>query len=99
MEKSPKTQEQAITVVVYYLQLVLELEEKITYNHVFTCFKHVARRVPKNLPQSIRDTAKRQGWVDTSERGTVKITTLGETIVDHDLSSSDSSEGLSTASG
>lgn len=84
VQKNPTTQEQAITVVVYYLKQVLELD-KVTPDHVFTCFKDVGRKTPKYLPQTIRDTAKRKGWVDTSERGTVKITNHGENLVEHDL--------------
>ncbi len=83
-QKNPTTQEQAIAVAVYYLKRVLELD-KITPDHVFTCFKDIGRRTPKNLPQTIRDTAKNKGWVDTSERGNIKITNHGENLVEHDL--------------
>ncbi|WGV23809.1 hypothetical protein [Halotia branconii] len=83
-QKNPKTQEEAITVAVYYLKRVLELD-KITPNHVFTCFKDVGLRTPKNMPQRIRETATRKGWVDTSERSNIKITNHGENLVDHDL--------------
>lgn len=83
-QKKPDTQQQAITVAVYYLQQVLELD-KITPEYVFTCFKDVSLKTPKNMPQSIRDTAKKKGWVDTSERGNIKITNHGENLVEHDL--------------
>jgi hypothetical protein len=43
-QKKPNTQEQAVTVAVYYLRRVLELD-KITPEHVFTCFKDVGRRI------------------------------------------------------
>lgn len=83
-QKNPKTQEEAITVAVYYLKRVLELD-KITPDHVFTCFKDVGLRTPKNMPQRIRETATRKGWVDTSERSNIKITNHGENLVEHDL--------------
>jgi hypothetical protein len=83
-QKKPATQEQTITVAVYYLKRILELD-KITPDHVFACFKDVGRRTPKDLPQTIRDTSKRKGWVDTSERGNIKITNHGENLVEHDL--------------
>ncbi|MBD2741961.1 hypothetical protein [Coleofasciculus sp. FACHB-1120] len=86
-QKQPSTQEQAITIAVYYLKRVLELD-KVTPEHVFTCFKDVERKTPKHMPQSIRDTAKRRGWVDTSERGSIKITNHGENVVEHDLPAS-----------
>jgi hypothetical protein len=83
-QKEPKTQEQAVTVAVYYLKRFLDLD-KVTPEHVFTCFKDVGRKTPKNMPQTVRDTAKNKGWVDTSERGNIKITNHGENMVDHDL--------------
>lgn len=83
-QKKPTTQAQAVTVAVYYLKRILEMD-KVTPEHVFTCFKDVGQRIPKDLPQTIRDAAKRKGWVDTSERGNVKITTHGENMIDHDL--------------
>ena len=86
-QKKPTTQDQAITVAVYYLKRFLELD-KATPEHIFTCFKDVGRRTPKDLPQAIRDTAKRKGWVDTSERGNIKITNHGENTVEHDLPTS-----------
>jgi hypothetical protein len=83
-EKKPATQGEIITLAVYYLKRILDLE-KVTPDHVFTCFKDVKRRTPKDMPQSIRDIAKRKGWVDTSERGNIKITNHGENFVEHDL--------------
>lgn len=91
-QKKPSTQEQAVTVAVYYLKRVLELD-KVTPEHVFTCFKDVERKTPKHMPQTIRDTAKRRGWVDTSERGNVKITNHGENLVEHDLPASNNKKG------
>lgn len=83
-EKKPSSQGEIITAVVYYLKRILELD-KVVADHVFTCFKDVQRRTPKDLPSSIRDVAKRKGWVDTSERGNIKITNHGENLVEHDL--------------
>lgn len=60
----------------------------MTPDHVFTCFKDVGHRTPKNMPQTIRDTASRKGWLDTSERGNIKITNHGENLVEHDLPAS-----------
>ena len=88
-EKNPSTDQQAIVVAIYYLRKSLGLnEEKITPHHVYTCFKEVSRRIPKNLPQSIRDTAKRKAWIDTSQRGNIQITTRGENLIELDLPNS-----------
>jgi hypothetical protein len=89
-QKEPSTQEHIITIAVYYLKHTLDIE-KLTPEHVFTCFKDINQRTPKNLPQAIRDIAKRKGWLDTSERGNIKITNHGENFVDHDLPTSKNS--------
>jgi hypothetical protein len=82
--KQPSTQEHTITAAIYYLKCILDVD-KLTPQHVFTCFKDVSVRTPKNLPQTIRDIAKRKGWLDTSDRGNIKITNHGENFVEHDL--------------
>ncbi len=83
-QKKPNTQEHKITVAIFYLKNILEID-KLTPHHIFTCFKDVNARTPKHLPQAIRDIAKRKGWLDTSERGNIKITNHGENFVEHDL--------------
>jgi len=85
-EKSPKTQEQMIAIAVYYVCKTLELKD-VTANHVFTCFKDVGYRVPRDLPQIIRNTASRKGWIDPSDSSSIAITTQGENLVEHDLPS------------
>lgn len=89
-QKQPVTQEHTITVAVYYLKCILEID-KLTPQHVFTCFKDANIRTPKHLPQAIRDISKRKGWFDTSERGNIKITNHGENFVEHDLPPSNAS--------
>lgn len=83
-QKKPSNQGEIITAAVYYLRLILEMD-KVTANHVFTCFKDIQERSPKDLPSSIRDVARRKGWVDTSERSNIRITNHGENFVEHDL--------------
>lgn len=81
--KNPRNNYQAIAVSTYYLDRILELAN-ITPNHIFTCFKEVSRRTPANMPQSIRDTSSKKGWIQT-EKGKVEITNIGENIVEHEL--------------
>jgi len=83
-EKKPGKQPEMIAVFVYYLAKILDLSE-ITPHHVFTCFKDVGRRSPKNLPQAIRNTANRKAWVDSADQKDIKITSHGENFVEHDL--------------
>ena len=82
--KNPSGQKENIAVFVYYLTKTLEIEG-ITPHHVFTCFKDVRGRTPRDLPQAIRETASRNGWVDSSDGDDIKITNHGENFVEHDL--------------
>lgn len=71
---------------VYYLEKIISTE-KIDYNHVYTCYRYLNRRSPSDPYQSLIRTAHEKGWLDTSnllEDG-VKITTLGENAVEHDI--------------
>ncbi len=85
-KKNPSSQEKKIAVFVYYLQHTLEIEG-ITPNHVFSCFKDVGARPPRDLPQIIRNTATKRAWVDSSDAKSIKITNHGENLVEHDLES------------
>ena len=83
-EKSPESQTEQISVFVYYLRIAKV--PKITACHVYTCYKDVGVRPPNNLPQIIRNTgSSKKGWLDCSDAEALKITNLGETLVEHDL--------------
>ena len=81
--KNNSSQAEAITIAVYYLEKILEVSE-ISADHVYTCFKNVSYRIPKKLPQSIRDTASKKGWIDTNA-GKITVTHHGENLVEYDL--------------
>lgn len=83
-EKQPSSQEKKIALFVYYMVHELEVAD-INPNHVFTCFKHVEARPPKDLPQIIRNTASRWAWIDNADSNNIKITNHGESFVEHDL--------------
>ena len=71
--------------MVYYLQHVARVP-KITAGHVYTCYKDVGVRPPNDLPQIIRNTGNsKKGWIDCSDSDALKVTNLGETLVEHDL--------------
>ncbi len=69
---------------VYYLARVLGVKP-INIDHVYTCYKDVGVRVPGVLPQSLWDTARRKGTVDTTSLDDIKLTLAGENWVEHDL--------------
>jgi hypothetical protein len=82
--KKPGSNQEKCVVCVYYLRQELGLAE-VSANHVYTCFKHMKWRIPANLPNTLQYTASKDGWLDTSNMGDIKITTIGENLVEHDL--------------
>jgi hypothetical protein len=83
-EKKPKNQMEQVTVCIYYLCRILELTG-VTADHVYTCLKHLNVRTPNDLPQTIRDVARKKGFVDTSKGDDLKITNPGDNFVEHEL--------------
>ena len=82
--KSPSDNQSQVTVLIYYLQKILECKG-ITTNHLYSAFKDVGVRTPSDIGKIVRNTASRKGWVDSSEGADLKVTVLGENFVEHDL--------------
>jgi hypothetical protein len=79
------------TLFVYYLARVGEVRP-ITMDHVYTCYKHAGARAPKVLTQSLSDTSRKKGTVDTASLDDIKLTTTGENWVEHDLPKAEQAE-------
>lgn len=90
-EKQPSSNLERNAVFVFYLKRIAKIA-KVNRNHVYTCYKDVDERVPENLIQSLRDTSHHKGWVDTSMMDDLKIPTVGENFVEHDLPKSKKSK-------
>lgn len=82
--KKPSSYYEKSTVATYYLKHELSLSA-ISANHIFTCFKHMKWRVPADLFNTLAYTASQYGWLDTSNGEDIKVTTMGENLVEHDL--------------
>jgi hypothetical protein len=50
---------------VHYLQNVLEIVE-ISFDHIYSCYDILELRISENLPQTIRNTASKTGWIETN---------------------------------
>lgn len=83
-QKQPKANHEKCTVAVYYLRHELE-QPKISASHVHTCFKHMGWRVPSDLPNTLAWTASNKGLLDTKKMDDIKVTTIGENLIEHDL--------------
>jgi hypothetical protein len=71
-------------IFVYYIQHILH-EDKITLDHLFTCYRNVGQKIPKALEQSMRDTSKEKGWVDIDDLENIKVPVAGMNHIEHDL--------------
>lgn len=83
-EKRPSASNEFNSVAVYYLAEILELTG-ITPNHVYTCYKEATQRLPVAFVQSLRDTAIKNGYIDTADINNIKISIRGKNFVEHDL--------------
>lgn len=84
-KKSPETNLERNTVFVYYLIEILG-RTGITMNHIYTCYRAIGLRLPGNIKQSITDSASgRYGFLDATKGEDIKMTSLGQNLVMHDL--------------
>jgi hypothetical protein len=82
-EKSPASVVQKCVVAVHYLRDIIEME-KITLQAVFTFFKHLQWPIPADLKNTLQQAGS-AGWLDTADSADIKLTSLGENLVEHDL--------------
>jgi hypothetical protein len=83
-EKTPDGFAECNALFAYYLAKLKEIAG-IGPSHIYTCYKAVGIKVPGAFIQSLKDTARRQGWVDSSDFTDIRVTTIGENHVEHDL--------------
>lgn len=83
-EKKPTTNIDFTTVAVYYLSEVLKLND-ITPDHVYTCYKVVARKVPGSLKANIYDASSKYGYLNAQDMNAIAVSHHGENHVEHDL--------------
>jgi hypothetical protein len=84
VQKKPGSNQHKCVVAVYYLRHELGLS-LIAVDHVYTCFKHMQWRVPSRLANTMAYVSSVHGWLDTRNMGDIKLTTIGENLVEHDL--------------
>jgi hypothetical protein len=83
-EKKPSDQQQVLTVVLYYLYRVLEINN-ITLDHVYSGLKEAGVRVPPDIASIFRNISNRKNYVDSGDCDCLKTTTTGDNFVEHDL--------------
>lgn len=82
--KKPKSAKEFNTVAVYYLKKILNIE-KVTLDHVYTCYSEASRKPPQAFRQSFTDTKNKEGWIEFDGEGYLNIPHRGDVYVTHDL--------------
>jgi hypothetical protein len=82
-EKSPSNVKQKGVVAVYYLREFIRLP-KVSAPAVFAFFKCVQWPVPANL-KNVLHQAGTDGWLDTANGEEIRLTSMGENLVVHEL--------------
>lgn len=77
---------------VYFLEITAK-EKPITIDHVFTCYRSIKKlKVPTSLEQSLIDTSRLKGWIDTSSLEDLKLTVPGINHLEHDMKQAGNSD-------
>jgi len=74
---------QKCVVAVYYLRDKIGME-KVTVQAVFTYFKHLQWPIPTDLKNTLQQAGS-EGWLDTANSEDIKLTAMGENLVEHAL--------------
>jgi hypothetical protein len=86
-QKAPSNAKQKCVVAIYFLREQIGLST-ISADHVFTYFKSAGWPIPADLLNTMQQ-AGTAGWLDTADGKDLKITHLGENLVEHELPQSD----------
>jgi len=81
--KAPQNANQKCVVAVYYLRDIIEIDA-ISVSAVYTFFKTLAWPVPSDLKNTLQQ-AGTKGWLDTKDSEDIRLTSMGENLVEHSL--------------
>lgn len=79
-----KNAEELTLLIVYYLKE--ELKEKVSINHIFTCFKELKKKIPQHFRQTLTNQKNSKNWIDVSDWEDIKYTVPGMNHMEHDFS-------------
>jgi hypothetical protein len=81
--KAPQNVMQKCVVAVYYLRDTIEMES-VTVSAVYTFFKTLGWPIPSDLRNTLQQ-AGTKGWLDTKDGEDIKLTSMGENLVEQSL--------------
>lgn len=87
-EKKPKSHIEIFAVLTLWLRDNKNLIDA-SIDEMWTLYKVLGIRQPKNLIQTFRDGKSKKSYFDSAENGRYTITPFGETFVEHDLPAQD----------
>jgi len=88
--KKPAGHLERFLVLSYWMKTNLHLDE-VSIDEMWTAYKMLVEKPPRILIQVFRDGKSKKGWfTNGSKSGKYKVTPIGETFVEHDLSISNS---------
>jgi hypothetical protein len=76
-------------VFIYYLTNNLGMTG-VNVDHVYTCYRDIQGIKTPNVYQSILDTTRYHGWLDSSSTEDIKVTIKGMNYLEHDMPKSES---------
>lgn len=81
--KAPDSIHEKNAVAVYFLEK--ELKAPADISGVYTCYKEVGWKLPSDVNLSLRRTASSHGFIDTSDTANIRMTVIGENLIEHTL--------------
>lgn len=81
-EKKPGNQKEKCVTSAYYLTEILEMNASV--DMIYTCFKAEQWSLPPDL-KNVLHQAGSAGWLDTSNDSEIKLTPMGENLIEQTL--------------
>lgn len=78
-----KSGEELSLLIVYYLKE--ELKERVTVNHIYSCYKELGNKIPQYFKQTLTNQKNRKNWIDVDDWNDIKYTTPGMNYMEHDI--------------
>lgn len=83
-KKAPSAIDERSLIAVYYMEKILGLTS-IDPGHVVAAYRDREWRCPKDPEASLRTTASKRGWLNTSDGKAIHTTIHGQNHVEHDM--------------
>ena len=82
-QKAPRSIKEKMVVAVYYLKNEISIKD-VGLNHIYTCFKVVKWRNPKNYVNMLLQAGS-AGWLDARDQSNILVTPMGDNLIEHEL--------------